>query len=177
MKKSLLSFAVFQYKKNMSQSVEDQQNKIEDTRTTYVKLENKWKYIHQALVKKWVINKKDNAIANLVVNINGIDVRPSKVTDTEIIFNFKTLRAKWLELLGQTPTECDLMALEDECEVAQLQAMSHYDETPLDVIRGCLFTPSFTIHFLPEYTKKGKDVQPRIEVQETYIISDAQKQK
>ena len=147
-----------------------------DKRTTYVKLENKWKYIHQAMVKKWTIPSKSQNLASLTLNINGVEVRPSKVTDSSFVFDWKALRSKWFDLLGMTSNECDLMALEDACEYAQLEGMNHYTLTPVEEIRGCLFTPSLTIVFNPVF-KPGKEMTIRLEVTEEYLISDVHKKQ
>ena len=145
-----------------------------DTRTTYVKLENGWKYIHQAMVRKWSV-LKDPSISKCTIQINGVDVRPSKETDKEWIFTFPLLRKKWFDLLGCTSNECDLLSLEDACMSAQLQGMNHYQSSPLESIRGCLFTPQLTIVFMPQLKKGAKEIPKRIEIVEQYLISDIHK--
>ncbi len=153
-----------------------EENNHLDTRTTYVKLENGWKYIHQAMVRKWTVHKLPS-ISKCTININGVEVRPGKETDAAWIFTFPLLRKKWFDYLGLTSNECDLLALEDACMAAQLQGMNHYQETPLDEIRGCLFTPPLTIVFMPQLKKGAKDVPTRIEITEQYIVSDVHKKQ
>ncbi len=141
-------------------------------RITYAKLENLWKHINVGLIKQWKVERLPNLI-NIFVIVNGVRVYPSSKTDQYFIFNFPTLREKWFDLLGNTTAECDLMALEDACMYAQLQAIEHYKKTPKEVMKGCLFTQDLTINWMPEWKSRTKnDNVNKIMIVEQYIISD-----
>jgi len=146
-----------------------------DIRTNFVKRDANYRYLAQALISKWKIPRYPS-IDKLLIYINNVEVRPSSTTDTHFIFDWKKLRNKWFDLLGMTPNECDLMALEDALEAAQLTCFEHYSNTPLEDIRGCLFTPQLHILFKPVW-KRGKPLVTEIEIEETYVLSDVRREQ
>jgi hypothetical protein len=144
-------------------------------RTNFVKRESNYRYMAQALVSTWKIQRYPS-LDTLVVYVNGVEVRPSKTTDTHFYFEWKKLRDKWADLIGITHNECNLMALEDALETALFSAFEHYTETPLADIRGCVFTPQLHIFFKPTY-KRNKPVLTEIEMEETCVLSDVRREQ
>lgn len=141
-------------------------------RITYAKLENLWKHINVGLIKQWKVERVPNLV-DIYVIINGVKVKPSSKTEQHFIFNFPILREKWLDLMGNTTAECDLMALEDACMYAQLQALEHYKKVPKEVMRGSIFTKDLNINWIPLWKSRTKnDEITKIMITEQYIISD-----
>lgn len=159
----------------MSETNQPTQDTHVDVRTTYAKKENEWKYVNTSLVRKWQVKREANLI-NLGIKINNVLIRPSSKTETHFVFDFGALRKKWFELLGETSYECDLMALEDACMYAQLSAITHFSKTPKELLRTSLFTDGMTIVFVPEWKARTTNNPTRLEVQETFCISDIHKQ-
>ena len=81
-------------------------------RRVYVRAENKWKHTSLALIRRWKVTKSNN-MTKCVININGVMVKPSAETDNFYIFDFRKLREKWVNLMGMTAAECDMIALEE----------------------------------------------------------------
>lgn len=143
-------------------------------RNFWCKQENGWKYINIGLISKLEIIKIDNLI-DVHVKINDVWVHPSSATDTHFVFDFEVLRKSWFECLGNTSNECDLIALETACMEAQLKALNHYATTPTKELRKCLFTQDLTVYITPEWRPKTKDHADKLEVLETYYMSDVHK--
>jgi hypothetical protein len=143
--------------------------------TIYVKQENNWKYIFIKLIRKWEIKRLPDLV-DVKIKINNIMVKPSSKTDTHFIFDFPKLREKWFNLIGNTPAECDLIALEDACMYNQLVAINHYKFLPKDLLQGTLFADGeFTIVYEPEWKNRTKPSANKLEVIETYCVSDIHK--
>ena len=58
---------------------------------------------------------------------------------------------------------------------AQLKALNHYATTPTKELRKCLFTQDLTVYITPEWRPKTKDHADKLEVLETYYMSDVHK--
>ena len=145
-------------------------------RQIYIRAENQGKYTNLALVRKWSVPKLPNMIGvTICVNNVNVHMRPSKETPTAYEFDFRVLRPKWADLLGMTPGECDLVALEELLTVNQLTAMQHYKLVSLKKLRGAVFTKDLDLVFHFDY--KPRTVVPaRVEVVEEYYVSDIHKQ-
>ena len=144
------------------------------TRSFWIKRENDWKYINICLLTKWEIVRVPNLV-NIFVNINDVVVYPSSKTDTHFIFDFAVLREKWFGFLGNTSFECDCIALEDACMDNQLKALNHYSSTSNSILRQCLFTQDLVIYITPDWKPRTTNHPEKLEVIETYIISDIHK--
>ena len=142
------------------------------TRTSYVKAENRYKYINKSLVRKWVIDRKTNpSLHKLYLSINGVKLKPSLEDDTKFVFDFPEMRNKWFELLGNTPRENQLLALEDACMFSQLKAVEHFSTVSKQEFRGNLFpNEDLVIYFEPILNRN--QYPKHIEFEETYVISD-----
>ena len=143
-------------------------------RHIYIRAENKWKHTNLALVRGWKVIKMPNMIG-ATLSIDGVQVKPTKETNTTFDFDFRQLRAKWVDLLGMTPAECDMIALEETITLNQLTAMQHYKMVTLPKLRGAIFTQNLDIIFAFEY-KQRTNAFPKVEVIEEYYISDIHKQ-
>lgn len=146
-----------------------------DHRVAFSKAENDWKYINMGLINRWEIRRVPD-LKTVQVKINDITIEPSSTTDTHIIYDFGKLRKQWFELIGNTPAECNLIALEDACFYAQLKALNHYSKHPnKEELRECVFTPELTIFIKPvwDYSPKPPTI---IEIDEYYVTSDIHKE-
>ena len=146
-------------------------------RKTYIRRENQWKYINTSFFYEWRVLRQHNMIGCLV-QFNGIDVFPSKVTDQYFEFNFKKIRERWFECLGMTETECKLIALEDSCMTGQLEAKFDYT-IPYELAKGCVFSKRFEIYVKPKWKERTTDHHKVafLEIEEEYVVSDIQKEQ
>jgi len=143
-------------------------------RSIYIRAENKWKYTNLALVSMWQIPKSQVVNAQKMrININGVLIKPSSETPTHYIYDFAKLRAKWMDLLGMTEGECDLVALEEALTYNQLSAMKHYTLTRTQ-LRGAVFSQELDICWAIEW-KPRAPIPKQFEVIEDYYISDIHK--
>lgn len=160
--------------------LEDIDEKTDDPnikrRRTWVKLENSWKYINICMIRDWKVKRVPNLI-DLTVSINDVMIKPSSKTDQYFVFHFPTLRAKWFELLGQTPAECDMIALEDACMYNQLVSIGQYSKVPKASMKGSLFTSELTIFFAPVWKTRSRQLASKLEVIEEYFISDVHRER
>jgi hypothetical protein len=146
-------------------------------RTIWVKAENYFKYVNIALIRKWKIERNIPNVIDVQISINRVLIKPSEKTDQHFIFDFPTLRSRWFDLLGNTTTECDLLALEDLCMLKQLEAIGHYAQVPKEMLRGSLFTNELEIVFVPIMKERTRGIpkNTKLEVIEEYFISDIHK--
>lgn len=160
------------------QSLDNVQTVVEDIkqRAYWVKAENDWKYINIAMVARWEVVRISNLV-NIEIKINDITIKPSSKTDTHFIFDFAKLRSDWFDLMGNTPVECDLLALENACFEAQMKGYTHYSSTDKKILRGCLFTPELIIYFVPQWKPRTQNHPHRLEMTEHYIVSNIHKEQ
>jgi len=146
-------------------------------RTIWIKAENLFRYINVSLIRRWKVLRSIPSIIDVTVHINGVAVKPSEKTDKYWIFDFPTLRSRWFDLLGNTSSECDLLALEELCMYKQLVAIGHYGQVPKELLKGALFTDDLTIVFIPQLKERAKQLpsSTKLEVIEEYFISDVHK--
>lgn len=159
------------------QQVKQQLTEHTALRTTYVKAQNEWKYINIAVIINWKVKRVPNLTA-LLVKINDVLVKPSNTTDEYFEFDLPTMREQWFNLIGDTPRECDLLALEDACMFNHLKAIQSYTTAPKDVLSGTMFTDDLTIIFVPVWKPRipANQLADKLEIHETYVISDVHKQ-
>jgi hypothetical protein len=155
----------------MSEQTTETKTRIK-TRTSYVKAENRYKYINKSLVRRWEIDRKVNpSLHKCYISINGVKLKPSFEDDTKFVFDFPQLRNKWFELIGNTSREVQLLSLEDACMYSQLKALEHFATVKKEEFRGNLFpNEDLVIYFEPVLNRN--QYPKHIEINETYVISD-----
>ena len=140
-------------------------------RAAFSKRENDWKYINVGLINRWEIQRTP-ALASVEVKINDVVIKPSSITDSHFIYDFEVLRKQWYDLVGNDKEECNLIALEDACFYAQLQAINHYGKyTTQEELRKSVFTADLVIYIRPSWVR-GQVPQDRVEIDEYYLTSD-----
>jgi hypothetical protein len=146
------------------------------SRGAYIKYENAFKYIYVSCVHKWCI-KRTPEIQNIALYINNVMIKPSSTTKDHFIYDFGVLRKKWFDLLGNTPAENDLLAVEDLCMYNQLRAVEHYELAPKDLLFSSIFVKDIEIFFVPQFksTVKPNQIPAHIEMEEYYLVSDIHK--
>ena len=146
------------------------------SRGAYIKYENEWKYIYMSCVHKWCV-KRIPEIQNIDLYINGVMIKPSSTTAEHFIYDFGVLRKKWFDLLGSTPAENDLLAVEDLCMYNQLRAVEHYNKAPKELLNSSMFVKDVEIFFKPQFKSslKQHQIPLHLEIDEYYLVSDIHK--
>ena len=123
-------------------------------------------YKNTSCIKSFQL-KKDKKLKDIFLAINGVIINPSKITQTDIIWDFKDIRNNIRDLFGETPKETELLSLESMISYNSLKAIQHYS-LQKDELKSSVFTSNLIVQFVPN---PPLDV---IEVSETVFISDQQ---
>jgi hypothetical protein len=139
-----------------------------DKRTYKLEKRTEFKFRNVCLLKSLKI-KKTREIRNIVMVINGVQLKPSKTNANNLFFDIEPIRTHMRDVLGMDEEENDLIRLETTFVYNDLQAMSFYKNIDHKLLKNYLFinediqiTFKVTAAKIPDY----------LDVEEEYIISD-----